>query len=837
MRYAAITFILLASAAPMLVQAADEATPAAAIHVHEGFAVERVYSVPRDQGSWVAMCFDEQGRIYASDQGMRLFRITPPPPESTALGSTAPAAVEMVSDQWGFSQGMAFIQGRLYLIQHGDRAEENPRPDRLLRISDTDGDGNLDSAETLHEFPRVTGDAANWVEHSLHAVVPGPDGRSIFIISGDRNGLPCSQGCTPKHWNRDSWEHGFTAEPYSGGWVVKADLDGQNMEYVCMGLRNGYDMAFNRHGDLFTYDSDLENDIGLPNYRPTAIRQILSGGDNGWGGRAGEMLWSWTPTWEDIQPPLKNIGPGSPTGVCFGYGARFPARYQQALFACDWSYGRMFAVHLRPQGASYSADPEPFLSAQGLPIADVAVSPADGSLYFVIGGRGTQSGLYRVVYTGSESTAPALDEPLDAATAASQSLRRRLEQFHGRTDPAAVAEAWQALGHEDRAVRGAARAALECQPVNDWRDRALTETNQRTALQALLALARSTDRDATTQPALLTALERLDFPSLSPDEQCWYLRILTVSGVRHGRFSADIAAGLLARVEQALPSRDRRVNEEIVALAAALQSNTFQAPTLNLLEQSRTQEEQVLYTQALVSSAASTAWTPDLREKFFALAMERVPQWKGGFTARSVRDRILHGVVSLLTDAQRQSHAERIAAAMQPPPALPTITRPLVRQWQMEDLVPELETGLAEPRDLQRGRRLFTATACVVCHSFQGEGGMGGPELTTAGSRYSPHDLLENILHPSKVINEQYGLLIYTKTDGTTLTGRTVNMAGDMLMVATNPNDPGGSEVRFTLKELESTTPSAVSLMPQGLLDTLTRDEILDLLAYLRTRS
>jgi putative heme-binding domain-containing protein len=113
---------------------------------------------------------------------------------------------------------------------------------------------------------------------------------------------------------------------------------------------------------------------------------------------------------------------------------------------------------------------------------------------------------------------------------------------------------------------------------------------------------------------------------------------------------------------------------------------------------------------------------------------------------------------------------------------------------------------------------------------------LGGPDLTTAGSRYIPRDLLENILHPSKVINEQYGLLIYTKTDGTTLIGRTVNMAGDTLMVATNPNDPGGSEVRFTLKELESTTPSQVSFMPQNLLDTLSQEEIYDLLAYLRGR-
>ena len=97
-------------------------------------------------------------------------------------------------------------------------------------------------------------------------------------------------------------------------------------------------------------------------------------------------------------------------------------------------------------------------------------------------------------------------------------------------------------------------------------------------------------------------------------------------------------------------------------------------------------------------------------------------------------------------------------------------------------------------------------------------------------------DLLENILNPDKVINEQYGLMIYSMKNGTTLTGRTVNMAGDMLMVATNPNDPGGSEVRFRTGELESVTPSKASHMPSGLLDTLTQEEVLDLLAFLKSR-
>ena len=813
-------------------QAVEESTPASAISIHKDFQVERIYSVPRDQGSWVAMCFDDKGRIYASDQGPRLFRITP-----ARSGIESESKVEVVSDKWGYSQGMAFINGSLYLMQHGDHSEQNFRREVLLRLTDTDGDDRLDKAERLIEFPRVIGDAANWYEHSLHAVVPGPDGKSIYIVSGDRNGLPCEKGLTPKHWNRDSWEFSFENKPYPGGWVIRTDLDGKNMEYICMGLRNSYDMAFNDLGDLFTYDSDLENDFGLPNYRPTAIRQILSGTDSGWGGRAGEMLWSWTPKWEDIQPPLKNIGPGSPTGVSFGYGAKFPSAYQNALFACDWSYGRMFAVHLTAKGASYDAEPEPFLSAQGLPIADLAVSPVDGALYFIIGGRGTQSGLYRVTYTGHESTAPAREIELDQATASARRLRLQLESFHGSSSAEALTVLWPQLGHEDRAIRAAARIALEWQPVDQWKQRALDEQNPRIALQALLAMARSTDGDKTIQPALIAALDRLDFKRLgSADEQCWYLRILTISAIRHGKYSEPVAAKLIAKLEPALPSADRRVNEEIVAILSALQSRTFLKPTLDLLEQSRTQEEQVLYGQALTRASQNPGWTADLRERFFEIAIERVPRWKGGATAIAIRGQTLHLVTEMLSADQKTKYAARIASARQPAPVIAATQRKRVANWKLEELSPSLEPGLRANRDLANGRRLFTEAACIVCHSFQGEGGLGGPDLTSVSGRYTPVDLLENILNPDKVINEQYGLMIYSMKNGTTLTGRTVNMAGDMLMVATNPNDPGGSEVRFRTGELESVTPSKASHMPSGLLDTLTREEVLDLLAFLKSR-
>lgn len=824
---------IVAFLAHSTIGAAEEATPAEKIEIHEGFAVERVLSVPRELGSWVAFCFDARGRIYASDQGPRLFRVTPPP-----IGSTAEPVVEVVSEVWGHSQGMAFIDGALYLIQHGDHHPERFRPDVLLRIRDSDGDDRLDSAETLLEFPRASGDAANWYEHSYHAVIPGPDGRSIWLVSGDRNGLPGDRIRTPKLWNRDSWDFPFTDTPYCGGWVARADLDGKNLEVVCMGLRNGYDLAFDRQGDLFTFDSDLENDLGLPNYRPTAIRQILSGSDSGWGGRAGEMLWSWKPDWEEIQPPLLDIGPGSPTGICFGHDAAFPPRYREALFACDWSYGRMFAIHLEPSGATHSAEAEPFLSAQGLPIADVAVSPADHALYFLTGGRGTQSGLYRVTATGDSKAATTPPAPDDATTAL-RNLRISLERFHGQVDDAAVTAAWSNLGHTDRAIRAAARAALEWQPVETWRARALAESSPRTGLQALLSLARVTAGEKNLQPEILESLARFDFSGLSPDEQTWYLRILTISASRHGMFSSEAAAKLIATLEPALPSPDRRVNEGIVALCAALKSPSLIPPTLDLLEAARTQEEQVNYVRALVASAPFAAWTPAFRERFLHLALDRVPNWKGGFTARSVRDSLLHQVIAMLPPEEQALHAARIEAARKPTSVLPTTSRAFVQKWTLEDLVAETdqatEPGAEKHGDAANGRKLYAAAACIVCHSFQGEGGRAGPDLTTAARRYSTRDLLENILEPSRVINEQYALQQYVMSDGKTFTGRTVNMAGDTVMVATDPNDPGGSEVRFDIHDLESSAPSKVSFMPEGLLDTLTLDEIRDLLAYLRS--
>src|SRR5439155_20462428 len=137
----------------------------------------------------------------------------------------------------------------------------------------------------------------------------------------------------------------------------------------------------------------------------------------------------WPDYYPDSLPPVVNLGIGSPTGVKFGTKSNFPEKYRQALFAFDWSYGRIFAVHLKPQGASYTADYEVFLKGKPLNLTDLEFGK-DGAMYFITGGRGTQSGLYRLSYVEAVTrlTSQKFSHPgsSDQSARAARSLRHKL---------------------------------------------------------------------------------------------------------------------------------------------------------------------------------------------------------------------------------------------------------------------------------------------------------------------------------------------------------------------------------------------------------------------------
>ena len=107
-----------------------------------------------------------------------------------------------------------------------------------------------------------------------------------------------------------------------------------------------------------------------------------------------------------------------------------------------------------------------------------------------------------------------------------------------------------------------------------------------------------------------------------------------------------------------------------------------------------------------------------------------------------------------------------------------------------------------------------------------------GPDLTSVGNKLKYEALLTEIIEPSKVISDQHASVILEMEDGTLLTGREVGGDARILKLAINPEKP--EEVIDVVRaEIESRKKSPVSMMPTDALNTLNKEEILDLLMYL----
>ena len=138
-------------------------------------------------------------------------------------------------------------------------------------------------------------------------------------------------------------------------------------------------------------------------------------------------------------------------------------------------------------------------------------------------------------------------------------------------------------------------------------------------------------------------------------------------------------------------------------------------------------------------------------------------------------------------------------------------------------------------RNFDHGREMFGAASCFACHRFDNQGGSVGPDLTSLSGRFSSRDLLESVLEPSKQISNQYGSVQIITTDGKVISGRIINLAGDSFRVQTDMLNPG-KLTEVDRRKIEEMVESKVSMMPKGLLNTLNREEVLDLMAYLLSR-
>ena len=600
------------------------------------------------------------------------------------------------------------------------------------------------------------------------------------------------------------------------GHILRTDTNGATVELYAGGFRNPLDVAFNRDGEMFTFDADMEWDVGSPWYRPNRINHVVSGADYGW--RRGTS--KWPDYFPETLPSTLDIGLASPTGIAFASGKLFPPPYDDSLFIADWAYGRILAIHLTATGASYRGASELFVTGRPLNITDLTFG-RDGAMYFVTGGRGTQSGLYRISWAGTPvARKPPASEDVarESEAKAARSLRRQLETFHRASNkvPDEIIDfVWPHLGSDDVWIRHAARVALEHQPVDKWRERALKESRPEIARTALIALARVGKPDIEEQ--LLECLLLLARPEVDS------LRGIELTLTRMGQPGSAMKERLRARLEPLYPATHWQVNHRLCVLLVYLNAPTVIDKTLALAAQTNRPEDLMQYLFYL--RYVRDGWTIPRRKAWFE-AEARAESLQGARDYFTVLKRIRDEVIAQLSDAERAALQPVLAQAVRT--ATPSSEVRFVKEWRFDDF------DLAQPlrgRLFASGESAFRLAQCSTCHRFGNEGGLVGPDLTQVASRFDRHALLKSILEPSEVIDEKYRQTLFVFKDGSTILGTIEKEDPSVLVVRENPLNTLTTNVRRD--NIVRREPSTISPMPQGLVNVLQREQILDLLAFL----
>lgn len=831
----------------------------------DGFVAELLYSPgEHDQGSWVAMTFDDKGRMITSDQYGFLYRLELPPigSDSTVKVKVEKLIVGNVEEPkvgMGYAQGLLYAFNSLYVMVNHNPNETFSQPTGLYRIQDLDGDDQFETVTQIRELKGQQG------EHGPHSMRVTPDGKGIYLIAGNHVDVPKMNSYRlPAVWQEDNLfplikdPRGHANNRMApGGWIARINPEGTDWELIGAGFRNAFDFDYNEVGDIFAYDADMEWDFGMPWYRPTRINHVTSGAEFGW--RTGNSKWS--PNYPDNLPAVLNIGQGSPVNTMFGFNAKFPSKYRKALFAFDWSFGMIYAIHLTPNGATYDATAEEFISGSPLPLTDGAIGP-DGAMYFATGGRRLESDLYRVYYTGElDSYTPMTEADLPQEA----KIRRELEKYHVSGAPAdGLEKAWAQLGHADRYIQYAARLVLEHQPVDSWKDKAIAETDPRKKIHAILALAHhATDADAA---AMLNSLIQIDYNGLSAKDKQDLLRTIEVILYRYDKGAEPVKQQLVAYLDPNFPANDNMLDRSLSILMVHLDAPSAVEKTLALLktakddpdyQKSFTASSDLIFRNpqygmdianmlanvppaqatfyATVLGGADKGWTSAQRDEYFAWVKNALTNYKGGRSYVGFLDRARKMALASVDKAEFEKYDEMSGGKLLSSSGNDVLEPGIQpegpgRRWTVEQAEP-LMANLSG-RDFVRGKGLYAATLCQSCHTMQGEGGAIGPDLTQLGTRFSPKDILVATINPSETISDQYHATVLELKDGGSIVGKLNDEDAQNYYISQNPFAP--NEIKKVAKSSVMLKKNAeVSIMMPGLINRLNEEELKDLMAYL----
>ncbi len=690
--------------------------------VPEGFRVETVVAPgtaidgeanAKFRISFVNMCFDATGRVLLSQEGGPIVLATEPNKDGV-FQKLLPYCDKITN-----CHGMCWAHDALYLVGNG------PKGTGLYRCRDTKKADQIDEVEQILKFQGGMG------EHGPHAVIHGPDDK-LYVVVGNHAWaqIPKLASNSPlTRWpdglqGPDQGKPGTTEDVLlprlndanghaaniraPGGTIWRLDLDGKNPALFSAGFRNQFDAAFNPDGELFTFDSDMEWDEGLPWYRHVRVCHCTPGADFLW--RTGAAN---TPNYyADSLPPMVETGRGSPTGVEFYDHAAFPKEYRGSFFMCDWSIGTIWVVRMMREGASYQGTAEKFCLGSPMPVSDCAVGP-DGALYFTLGGRGTAGSVHRIVFAGARDGAGPEKSPqplapwserrrggaklaakdligngMPATGASGRALtiyslgsdggpglrnallkglqdedafvrRRACEALIRQQIEPPVADLKPLLSDKDRFLRTAARLVLQRIDPAKWANTLIGDANDRAAHQAIIALCKINKANEFAEKIFERLHEKM--PGESPTQILEWARTIQLALV-HCKERPQSVRGIALECRDLFPHKDKFVNRELAILLTEfartkeINQEVVSKLMAALKASADDRPEQIHYFYCL--RLIKNDWTPENKSDLLAW-FESTKTWTGGASYSGFLQNILRDMLDVWTPAERKAVIEQ----------------------------------------------------------------------------------------------------------------------------------------------------------------------------------